>query len=115
MPSSPILLWQAEISRQAEQQRKDLNKEVDRLRKVQQDALSGGGGGAPKGEQRAALFYESMKARDPKQQSSMSWRGVDEKMSVGGARAYLGTHFAVPPASQQKQRLIAWRERATRT
>lgn len=96
------------LKQQAAESAHELNTEVDRLRKVQRDAVKlgasggsgapgGGGGGASVG---GTLFFEAMKARDPKQKSSISWRGVNDGLIKGQK----------PPVEYEG--LDRWRERA---
>lgn len=102
-------VWPHTRRRDKEAQKKELTKEVWRLRRVQEVALSKGG--TVKGAERAALFFDAMKAKDPKQKSSMSWRSVDDGYVTNAAAAQW--HLEPPSTpSQQKERVVAWRTRA---
>ena len=78
--------WTQQVSRlsqTAEQQRKELNHEVQRLRTVQEDVLAQKGASTLTGEARRLLFYESMKAKSTqplRPNDSMTWRGQEQPM-----------------------------------
>ena len=106
------------MRRDKETASRELNEEVDRLRKVQAEALAGGGG-ASGGVARQKLFFEAMKPRDPKQPSTMSWRGVTDGMIKGSPPPKDGTRDGSPAtrrgslAPQAGLRVNEWRARAS--
>jgi len=107
---SAAQLAQQKEERELEESR--LQREVGRLRKVQEETfkLSGGGGGGAgermRPEARQMLFYESLKCKDPNRPSSMSWRGVTETLSIGAA--------ATTAPIEVKKMAGAWRAKAKR-
>ena len=103
----------AALAQAKQEEARELNEEVDRLRRVQQDAIKLGGSGGGTGRQK--LFFESMKPRDPKQPSSMSWRSAADGMIRGTPppRNGLAPHKSASAQQQTGQRVAAWRARAS--
>lgn len=73
----------SKLSQTSEQQRQDLNREVQRLRSVQEQVLATKGAEALSGEARRMLFYESLKTKStqPLQPAqTISWRGQEQPL-----------------------------------
>lgn len=110
--------WQAQLKardQSARGVRNELSHEVQRLRDVQENVLQKAGC-LPGGEARQLLFYESLKSRTPRHDTSLTWRGQTERPAPHNAQAMPTHHLpssigAAPSPFSMKDHAAAERAR----